>query len=222
MAIRNMGARWGRSMQNRRWLVVGITGSGKSYFVSYLVNKYVTLTQRKHVVIVDSTDAYKKDLAFLKHCDVKPLDYSRIDFARVTTEAQYVLFEVSGLLPEQDVAFMDALCRSIMNVEDVLLVVDEAHRYLPLYNPSKEFLILLREGRKYYIDTIIVTQFPIDLNLIARRQANSLVVFKLLDDTDTEKVAYYLELRPEDIRDLGLYDFLLKDRNTGEMIKGRL
>ena len=209
-------------MQNRRWLIVGITGSGKSYFVVYLINKYVSLKQRKNIVIVDSTDAYKREIQYLKHCEVRPLDYSQIDFERIITENQYMLFQVSGLLPEQDVLFMDALCSSIMNVKDTLLLVDEAHRYLPLYNPSEQFLILLREGRKYYIDTIIVTQFPIDLNLIARRQANSLVVFKLLDDTDTEKVAYYLELKPEEVRDLELYDFLLKDRNTGEMIKGRL
>jgi len=209
-------------MQNRRWLIVGITGSGKSYFVEHLIKKYVSLKQRKNIVIVDSTDAYKKEIPYFKHCEVRPLDYSQIDFDRIISEQQYVLFEVSGLLPEQDVVFMDALCSSIINVKDTLLVVDEAHRYLPLYNPSKQFLILLREGRKHYIDTIIITQFPIDLNLIARRQANSLVVFKLLDDTDTEKVAYYLELKPEEIRDLELYDFLLKDRNTGEMIKARL
>ncbi|MBA7501183.1 MAG: DUF87 domain-containing protein [Clostridia bacterium] len=209
-------------MQNRRWLIVGITGSGKSYFTISLINKYVALKQRGHVVIVDSTDAYKEEIPYLKHCEVKPLDYSQIDFERIITEHQNVLFEVSGLLPKQDVLFMDALCKSIMEVQDILLVVDEAHRYLPKDKPSNEFLILLREGRKHYIDSIIITQFPIDLNLIARRQANSLVVFKLLDDTDTEKVAYYLEMKPEEIRDLELFDFLLKDRNTGEMIKGRL
>ena len=209
-------------MQNRRWLIIGITGSGKSYFCDYLIDKYMALEQRRNLVIVDSTDAYKKEIPYLQHCEVRPLDYSQIDFERIIREKQYVLFEVSGLLPEQDVQFMDALCTSVMNVKDTLLVVDEAHRYLPLYHPSSQFLILLREGRKHYVDTVIITQFPVDLNLIARRQANSLVVFKLLDDTDTEKVAYYLELKPEQIRDIGLYDFLLKDRNTGELVKGRL
>ena len=209
-------------MQNRRWLIVGISGSGKSYFAVSLIKKYVALKQRKNIVIVDSTEDYKKEIPRVKHCEVRPLDYSQIDFERIITENQYMLFQVSGLLPEQDVLFMDALCSSIMNVKDTLLVVDEGHRYLPLHNASEQFLILLREGRKYYIDTVIITQFPIDLNLIARRQANSLVVFKLLDDTDTNKVAYYLELRPEEIRDLELYDFLLKERNTGEMVKRRL
>lgn len=209
-------------MQNRRWLIVGITGSGKTYFTVYLVKQYIRLKQRKFIVIVDSTDALRKDLPFLKHCEVRPLDYSYIDFEEIITVHKNVLFEVSGLLPEQDVSFMDALCSSVMTVGNTLLVVDEAHRYLPRDKPSDEFLILLREGRKRYVDTIIVTQFPVDLNLIARRQANSLVVFKLLDDRDTEKVAYYLELEPENIRDLDLYDFILKDRNSGRMIKAKL
>lgn len=209
-------------MQNRRWLIVGITGSGKTYFTIYLIKKYVALKQRKHIVVVDSTDALKKDLPWLKHCEVKPRDFSTINFEGGIRKFQYLLFEVSGLLPEQDVLFMDALCSSLMRVGNTLLVVDEAHRYLPRDNPSDQFLILLREGRKEFVDTIMVTQFPVDLNLIARRQANSLVAFKLLDDTDTKKVAYYLEIEPEKIRDLDLFDFFLKDRNSGQMIKARL
>lgn len=209
-------------MQNRRWLIVGITGSGKTYFTIYLIKKYVALKQRKYIVVVDSTDALKKDLPWLKHCEVKPSDYSTIDFEAIIINSKAVLFEVSGLLPEQDVLFMDALCSSVMNVGNTLLVVDEAHRYLPRDKPSDQFLILLREGRKQYVDSIMVTQFPVDLNLIARRQANSLVAFKLLDDTDTAKVAYYLEMEPQEIRDLDLFDFFLKDRNSGKMIKGRL
>lgn len=207
-------------MQNRRWLILGITGSGKSYFASYLISKYVSLKHRKYLVIVDSTDSYRESLSWLNHCNVSPVDFSGIDFEKIITESQFTLFEVSGLLPDQDVAFMDALSQAIINIGDVLLVVDEAHRYLPLYNPSDKFLILLREGRKYYIDVILITQFPTDLNLIARRQSNSLVIFKLLDNTDFDKL--YLEIRPEHIIDLELYDFLLKDRNTGAMIKGRL
>lgn len=209
-------------MQNRRWLVLGITGSGKSYFTTYLISKYVAMRQRKYVVIVDSTDSYRQDLPWLKHCDVPPVEFTQIDFERIILESQFVLFEVSGLLPDEDVAFMDALCEAIMNIGNTLLVVDEAHRYLPLYNPSDKFLILLREGRKYYIDSIIITQFPVDLNLIARRQANSLVIFKLLDDTDTERTAFYLEMRPEEIMNLELYEFVLKDRNTGASIRGTL
>lgn len=208
-------------MQNRRWLILGITGSGKSYFTTYLINKYIALKHRKYLVIVDSTECYRESLPWLNHCDVKPTDFSGIDFEKIITESQFTLFEVSGLLPDQDVIFMDALCKAVMNVGDTLFVVDEAHRYLPFYNPSGQFLILLREGRKYYIDTIIITQFPGgDLHLIARRQANSLVIFKLQDVTDFDKL--HLEMKAEDIIDLELYDFLLKDRNTGRMIKGRL
>lgn len=209
-------------MQNRRWLILGTTGSGKSYFTSYLISKYVALKARKHIVIVDSTDSYKTDLSWLKHCDVTPIDFGSIDFERIILENPYVLFEVSGLLPDQDVAFLDCLCQAIMNVGDVFFVCDEAHRYLPKDKPSNKFLILLREGRKRYIDPCLITQFPVDLNLIARRQANSLVVFKLLDDTDTERTGYYLEIAPQDVMNLDLYEFYLKDRDTGETVRGTL
>jgi len=209
-------------MQNRRWLVLGTTGSGKSYFTSYLIAKYIALKQRKHVVIVDSTDSYREGLPFLRHCDVPPVDFASIDFETIILENPFVLFEVSGLLPDQDVAFLDCLCDAVMSVGDVLFVVDEAHRYLPKDRPSNRFLILLREGRKRYIDPVLVTQFPVDLNLIARRQANSLVVFKLLDDTDTDRTGFYLEMRPEEIMNLELYQFVLKDRDTGDFIKGTL
>ncbi len=209
-------------MQNRRWLVLGITGTGKSYFAVYLVNKYVAMKQRKHVVIVDSTEAYCEALPWLAHCNVTPTDFSAIDFQSIIEANRYVLFEVSGLLPDQDVLFMDALTSAVMALGDTFLVVDEAHRYLPIYNPSTEFLILLREGRKFYIDTCLITQFPIDLNLIARRQANSLVIFKLLDNTDTDKVSFYLETTRQEILSLEQYEFFLKDRNTGDMIRGKL
>jgi len=209
-------------MQNRRWLILGTTGSGKSYFTSYLISKYIALKARSHVVIVDSTDSYRESLPFLRHCDVPPLDFESIDFETIIFENPFTLFEVCGLLPEQDVAFLDCLCDAVMSVGDVLFVVDEAHRYLPKDRPSTRFLILLREGRKRYIDPCLITQFPVDLNLIARRQANSLVVFKLLDDTDTERTGFYLEMRPEEIMNLELYHFVLKDRDTGEAITGML
>ncbi len=209
-------------MQNRRWLILGTTGCGKSYFTSYLIAKYIALKARKHVVIVDSTDSYREGLPFLKHCDVTPVDFSSVDFEAIISQNLNVLFEVSGLLPDQDVAFLDYLCKAIMNVGDIFFVCDEAHRYLPKDKPSNQFLILLREGRKRYIDPCLVTQFPVDLNLIARRQANSLVVFKLLDDTDTERTGYYLEMKPEEIMNLELYHFVLKDRDTGESIIGFL
>jgi len=209
-------------MQNRRWLILGTTGSGKSYFTTHLINEYVNMKARKHIVIVDSTESYRESLTWLRHCDVPPVDFENIDFESIIRQTQFVLFEVCGLLPDQDVAFLDCLCKAVMNVEDVLFVVDEAHRYLPKDKPSTEFLILLREGRKRYISPCLVTQFPVDLNLIARRQANSLVVFKLLDDTDTDRTGFYLEMRPEEIMNLELYTFILKDRDTGDMIRGRL
>lgn len=209
-------------MQNRRWLVLGITGTGKSYFSVYLVNKYVAMKHRKHVVIVDSTAAYAEALPWLSHCDVRPTDFTKIDFRAIIETNRYVLFEVSGLQPDQDVLFMDALTSAVMTLGDTFLVVDEAHRYLPIYKPSTEFLILLREGRKFYVDTCLITQFPIDLNLIARRQANSLVIFKLLDNTDTDKVSFYLETTRQEILSLEQYEFFLKDRNTGYMIRGKL
>lgn len=209
-------------MQNRRWLILGTTGSGKSYFTSYLISKYIAMKQRKHVVIVDSTESYKESLPFLRHCDVPPVAFEAVDFETIILENPFTLFEVCGLLPDQDVAFLDCLCAAVMSVGDVLLVVDEAHRYLPKDNPSTEFLILLREGRKRYIDPVLITQFPIDLNLIARRQANSLVIFKLLDDTDTDRTGFYLEMRPEEIMNLELYQFVLKDRDTGDKIIGTL
>lgn len=209
-------------MQNRRWLILGTTGSGKTYFTSYLISKYIALKARKHIVVVDSTEDYKELLPFLKHCDVPAVDFSSIDFEKIILENPNVLFEVSGLLPDQDVVFLDYLCRAIMNVGDIFFVCDEAHRYLPKDKPSNQFLILLREGRKRYIDPCLVTQFPVDLNLIARRQANSLVVFRLLDDTDTERTGYYLETKPEEVMNLETYHCIIKDRDTGESVYGKL
>jgi len=214
-------------MQNRRWLILGTTGSGKSYFTAHLINEYVSMKARKHIVIVDSTESYRESLTWLRHCNVPSpkksgMDFATIDFESVILQSQFILFEVCGLLPAEDVAFLDCLCAAVMNVRDVLFVVDEAHRYLPKDKPSTEFLILLREGRKRYITPCLVTQFPVDLNLIARRGANSLVVFKLLDDTDTERTGFYLETRPEEVMNLELYHFFLKDRDTGESITGML
>ncbi len=103
----------------------------------------------------------------------------------------------------------------------VLLVCEEAHRYLPAddrqgFEPTKRILSrIAREGRKYGVALGIISQRPSDLAISALCQCNSIFALRLSNTADQEFVRAML---PD--WGGGLFDFLPALRNGEAIVLG--
>ena len=88
--------------------------------------------------------------------------------------------------------------RSERERDPVLLVCEEAHRYVPdaglaeYQSAQKAIRRIAKEGRKYGIGLMLVSQRPADLERTVLSQCNSWVVMRLANATDQEHVKRFL------------------------------
>jgi hypothetical protein len=123
---------------------------------------------------------------------------------------------------------VSVLCRIVFDfatfgesLVPVLLVCEEAHRYLPEdsrlgFEPTKRILSrIAKEGRKYGVSLCIVSQRPSDLALSALSQCNTIFALRLTNQTDQEFVR---GIMPD--WGNGLLDFLPSLRNAEAIVVG--
>jgi DNA helicase HerA-like ATPase len=97
--------------------------------------------------------------------------------------------------------------------QPLLVVIDEAHRFLPEggNTPAHRTLSMIaKEGRKYGVGLTLVTQRPSEIDSAVLSQCGSMIALRITNTADRAKVAAAL---PDDLG--GLAD-LLPSLRTGE------
>jgi hypothetical protein len=144
--------------------------------------------------------------------DGKPITV--IDLSAVPSEVLNIVVSVLSRLTFDFALFSD---RAV----PVLLVCEEAHRYLPEetrlgFEPTKRVLSrIAKEGRKYGVSLCIVSQRPSDLAISALSQCNTLFALRLTSVSDQNFVRGML---PD--WGGGLMDFLPSLRNSEAIVVG--
>ncbi len=149
------------------------------------------------------------------------------EFLSIDTGNRMAVVDLSGV-PTEAVGVVAAVVSRIVfefnlwNPErdrfPILLVFEEAHNYVPNRNDYKlqaaktAIERLTKEGRKYGIGTIIVSQRPKELSETVLSQCNSFIAMRL---TNPEDQAYVRKLVPDSLS--GLMD-MLPSLRTGEAL----
>lgn len=119
------------------------------------------------------------------------------------------ILDISGLPNEVAGPLTAALARLLFSYklhqtrderekDPVLLVCEEAHRYVPdrgeaQYTAAQDAIRrIAREGRKYGIGLMLVSQRPADVESTVLSQCNSWLVLRLTNGTDQEHVGRFL------------------------------
>jgi len=82
--------------------------------------------------------------------------------------------------------------------DPILIVCEEAHRYVPnqgetQYKDAQESIRrIAKEGRKYGIGLMLISQRPSDIESTVLSQCNSWIIFRLTNSSDQEHVTRFL------------------------------
>lgn len=113
--------------------------------------------------------------------------------------------DLSGVPNEVAGAASSAIARTLFSVKvwqtdaerqqsPILVVCEEAHRYVPnrgeaQYEAAQEAIQrLAKEGRKYGIGLMLVSQRPSEVDATVLSQCNSWIVLRITNDSDSEHV----------------------------------
>jgi hypothetical protein len=174
-----------------RVVVVGITGSGKSYWT-----KREIVDKAPHVVVWDPHGEYAEDAedgdgcAGVRGVPLDTLDAElEDDNARVAVVPEYRTLDE---LSKQFVVFCDVAkeCR------DVLLVVDEIGL---LYGAPKHVEYLATQSRHWGCPLVLIAQRAVQIPSTARDQASRIVSFRQIRPDDIEALADRIGERAERI-----------------------
>lgn len=202
------------------WVIMGPSGSGKSYFASKLIEQ---ISKEKPVIIVDDTEYYQNLKIPTQLIEVTQENYKRISFIKAIKKAWELhvalIFESVDLLQEEEKDFLERL-GYVLNkyIRNVVLVIDEAYHFFPRWHYPQSISRLMRSGRKRGIDIVMIYQQFSDIDLTGPRQANIAVAFKTLEPGEQEKLRKMFGINL--MSQLGRHDFVIKNLRTGDLSIG--
>lgn len=143
-------------------------------------------------------------------------------------EKPITVLDVSGLPPEVSGAVVGTMLRLIYDAlfwamelpvggrqQPLLVVLDEAHRFLPHEGDSPAHRVasrIAKEGRKYGVGLMVVTQRPSDIDPGVLSQCGTMIALRVTNGKDRSAVASTI---PDDLGDL---TELLPSLRTGEAL----
>lgn len=184
-------------MLNRLYLILGKSGSGKSIYSRYIIDKYIKTNKKKYIVMIDENNShyteYLKDKGFFYQEYSKAHTNKVYNFKKFIEKKKRVFFEVNQLTDPEIMDFIDQISHVIMSLKNSLFVIDEGHLFFPRVGGSVELSRLYRAGRKRGIDIIMITQMVVDLNIVAIKQSNVLNSFQLTEKNELERIGKYFD-----------------------------
>ena len=198
------------------WLVVGKSGTGKSFFARRLAQR---LSDGKKLVIVDNSEDHE-DIAEYT-LEVHQGNIKKLDPEKILSMLDSVLLVFTYTETDSVNYFIDGLTETIWNMINIVIMIDEAHIFIPRSNYPKGIERLIRAGRKGGIDTVLITQNFTDLNITALKQAHYLAVFRLTEQNEIERIARRFPEARRIVPDLPEYHLMFIDFMKGkyEVIK---
>ena len=158
--------------------------------------------------IISRIESLRRDRRFafmfsgLKVKDTLPEVLAKI--LRIPVEGKPVtIFDLSGVPSEIVDVVVSLLCRTIFDFSlwtkreesvPIMLVCEEAHRYIPRdvnagFEPTRKAISrIAKEGRKYGVSLCLVSQRPSELSETILSQCNTLFALRMSNDKDQEFV----------------------------------
>ncbi len=199
------------------WLIVGKSGTGKSYFARRLVER---LSEGKNLIVVDNSTDHD-EIEGIYPIEIHQGNISKLSTRKILERVERALLFFTYTEQRSVNRFLDKLCETIWDYKNTVLMIDEAHIFFPRSDYPRGIEMLIRAGRKGGIDTVLITQNFTDLNITALKQAHYLAVFRLTEQNEIERIARRFPEARRIVPDLPEYHLMFIDFMKGkyEVIK---
>lgn len=203
-------------MFNLRMSVIGNSGSGKTFFILSLL-KYHFL-KSKYVLIIDTKETFSKIVnAHIRVDETNYKEFSSYRYLDALRTFKSMLVQVDGLIDDEIHLLVDSIFSQLKHGDHILVVVDEAHIFLPRFNCPVCALRYSRTGREQFLDYIVITQQWIDLDLTLLKQSNVISCFRLHEQNEVQKLSRYVP-GLVNLTNLPRYGKIIVDTERGEKV----
>jgi energy-coupling factor transporter ATP-binding protein EcfA2 len=168
-----------------RVLVVGQTGSGKSEFIRWLIEK-----MEDSPAIIYDTKIEPKYEALPKHSLANSWSEVRQEFNN--PEVDYVIFRPPTLELNHPEMLDEYLQRHYDEFSHTPAVIDETYQFHNRGHPFNGLTSLLTRGRSRGITTIMGTQRPKFISEFAKTETTRFYIFRLNSKKDRESLSGYI------------------------------
>lgn len=201
-----------------RVLVTGQQGMGKTAWARELVRR----TQRagRRLVILSTKPEDYVDLAGSRrtlHCQEPASGYSVGQLRQAIGRKGSTTFFVFERFTQRDsrAQFMGQVAAAVESVGNMVLLVDEAHQFMPRYRTAPAAVGMLTAARARAVDVVLVTQHPKLLDDLAAKESNAFVLFGSPDRNEAGYLAELSGMPQEAIQRLHEGEYLLRYRHMG-------
>ena len=201
-------------------MIASPTGSGKSYFAGYLAEQLYF--NNKRFITLD-----------LKADHIGLLALKKVKLLKIKPNTQYDYFKLASYIakgfsfvvvptPRCDSEEFIEQCKMLMDVlftarKAVAIFLEEAHRYNESpYKPAKIVDLIAREGRKFKINLIYITQRIQEFPKILWEQCKLTYLFKCTHPTALKYIKQLIPDFDEINHQLQQYDVLEYNHTTGD------
>lgn len=202
-------------MRNFVYTITGNKGCGKSYLASKIVQFYEKNRIKKHIVIVDNSRGYKcdKGLDFLRCFGVdRGTANKNINYKNMILSEKNVMFEFRDLLAKERQKALNKIINAVYEIEDCLLVTDEAHIFFPKTGFAEEYERIITGGRNAQIDQVYIVQRIQLVNLLCLSLSDVLIAFREQEINSQRRLAeYFPNVDPAQFGRLKEREFFVKD-----------
>lgn len=172
-------------------LIVGSAGSGKSYFVKFIIKK-MFLPSSVRFVLWDYNWQYND-------IDIKPTHTMRTD--------NFVIYQPIDKSVEHFSEFCDFYFKG-----NRVFVIEEVQEYGNAWKMPPIFESVIRTGRNFGNTYIAITQRPSEIHKAIVNNATHIVAFRMTWIKDLELLSEWLNIDYEKIYNLPRFYFIYKNR----------
>ncbi len=174
-------------LMNPHILIIGMTGSGKTFLMRNLILRLLILDESK-VILVDFTGEYEKSLGMpLKtpH-STKPEDYgdNELTYFNLVNLPESKKIELSSQIMTNSIEMMRS--RGTEAKKRVFIVLDEAWKLL---NCDNRLETIIREGRKYGVGLILASQLIDDADNTVLSNIATMFLFRTQSKQSLDRIA---------------------------------
>lgn len=213
-------------MQNERFLVVGQSGTGKTWLAQYIADQYY----QNHDAKIITISAHKNDLAeqgdfsYLQHMKILNIREEQlaqgISIKKAVIDQPYLHINVE-LTDEEIQEELNDIHKAIFSLSGpVVVVIDEAHTTFSKHYAPNGLIRCITQGRSEGVVPIVVLQDITGCNKVAVSQSNHLFAFRITDTNDLNRLEKrFGQQLDEKLPDLDKYEALHYNHDNGELEK---